>query len=235
MNQLKNKARVAGLLYLFIVLTGPFVLIYVPGKLFVYGDPMATVSNILAHETLFRTYIVVDLISELFFILLVLALYRLLKDVGPQLAAIMAILVLMDAPLAFIGVANDLATLAFARGADFLAVFGEAQRNALAILFLNWDKQAMLVDEMFWGLWLLPLGLLVVRSGLLPRLLGGWLIVNGLAYVALSITGILLPQFLHIVSTVTTPILFGEVAFMLWLLIIGARVRPAPAAVTSLA
>ncbi len=231
MHPLKKTARVAGLLYLLVVLTGPFVLIYVPGKLFAHGDATATARNILAHQSLFRAYIVVEVVSELFFVLTVLTLYSLLKGVGRQLAALMAILVLIDAPLAFVGVAYHVATLTFVHGADFLSVFNDPQRNALATLFLNLGQQGNLVSEIFWGLWLLPLGLLVYRSRFLPRFLGGWLIINGLAYVALSFTGLLWPQHLNTVNTIVTPILFGEVAFMLWLLIVGARVRP-PAAAT---
>jgi hypothetical protein len=82
-------------------------------------------------------------------------------------------------------------------------------------------------------MWLLPLGLLVYRSGFLPRFLGVWLFINGLAYIAISSTGLLMPQYLDLVSTITLPILFGEVAFMLWLLIVGARVQPSAAVVPS--
>jgi hypothetical protein len=228
MHPLKTSARVAGVLYLLVVLTGPFVLIYVPRKLFVAGDAGATVANILAHESLFRAHIVVGLLSELAFVATVLALYRLLKDVGPALATAMAVLVLVEAPLAFLGVANEVATLAFVHGADVLAVFDKPQRDALATLLITVDAQGVLVSEMFWGLWLLPLGLLVVRSGFIPRPLGVWLFANGLAYVAISLTGLVVPQHSKVVSTVATPVLFGEVAFMLWLLIVGARERPSP-------
>jgi hypothetical protein len=226
MHPIKRNARVAGLLYLLVVLTGPFVLMYVPGKLFVPGDATATASNILAHQSLFRAYIVVGLVSELIFIFLVLALYRLLKGVNLQLASIMVILILIDAPLAFWGIANQVATLTFVRGADFLAVFDKPQRDALAMLFLNLDQHGVLVSEIFWGLWLLPLGLLVYRSGFVPRFLGVWLFINGLAYVAISSTGLLLPQHFKMVFTIATPVLFGEVVFMLWLLIVGARIQP---------
>ncbi len=230
MHQLRKTARVAGLLYLLVVLTGPFVLIYVPGKLFAPGDAAATASNILAHESLFRAYIVVEIVSELLFVSVVLALYRLLKGVGQQLATVMALLILIEVPLAFLSVVTHVATLTFVRGADFLAVFDEPQRNALAMLFLNWDQQGVLISEIFWGLWLLPLGLLVYRSGFIPRFLGVWLIFNGLAYVTMSFTGLLLPQHQKTVFTIATPVLFGEVAFMLWLLIVGARVRPSAVA-----
>ena len=230
MDPIKKSAHVAGFLYLLVALTGPFVLIYVPGKLFVHGDASATAANILAHQSLFRSYIVVGFLSELFFIALVLALYRLLKGVNLQLAALMVILVLVEAPLAFLSVANEIATLAFVRGADFLAAFSPPQRDALATLLINIDNQGALVSEVFWGLWLLPLGWLVYRSGFLPRLLGAWLLINGLAYLTISSTGVLWPEHLKMVSTIATPVLFGEVAFMLWLLIVGARVQPSEVA-----
>lgn len=225
MPSLKKNAHIAGLLYLVCVITGPFVLLYVPGKLFV-PDATATANNILTHESLFKAYIVVGLISEIAFIATVLALYRLLKDVNRELATLMVIVILIDAPLAFLSIANQIATLTFVRGADFLAVFDKPQRDALATLLINIDKQAVLVDEIFWGLWLLPLGVLVYRSNFLPRFIGVWLFINGVAYVVLSFTGLLLPQHLDIVNKITFPALFGEVALMLWLVIKGAKAMP---------
>lgn len=226
MTQLQRNARVAGFLYLLMAITGPFVLIYVPGKLFVTGDAAATATNISANQSLFRAYIVVGLLSELFFISTVLALYQLLKEVGHKLATLMVILVLVDAPLAFLGIANQIATLSFVQGADLLAVFDKPQRDALATLLINIDKHGIPVSELFWGLWLLPLAMLVYRSGFLPRFLGVWLFLNGIAYVTTSLTGILLPEHLPMVNTVAFPFLLGEVAFLLWLLIIGAKQEP---------
>ena len=120
-----------------------------------------------------------------------------------------------------------MAALHFLRGADFLAAFDPAQRNALAMLLLKWGGQGVLVSEIFWGLWLFPLGLLVVRSRFLPRLLGVWLIINGVAYIMLSATGLLWPEHLKLASTMATPVLLGEVAFTLWLLLVGARLPAA--------
>ena len=219
----KKAARIAGLLYLVVVLAGPFVLLYVPGKLFVAGDASATARNILAHESLFRAHIVVGLVSELFFIATALALYRLLRGVHAELAVLMAILILLDAPLAFLGSANEAAALALLRGGDFLRAFDGPQRDALALLLLEFDRKGVLVSEVFWGLWLLPLGALVYRSRFLPRFIGAWLLVNGLAYLAMSASGLLLPAYVETVSTAVTPLLFGEVALMLWLLIVGVR------------
>jgi hypothetical protein len=230
---MRKTARVAGLLYLFVVLTGMFILIYVPARLFVQGDSAATASNILAQESLFRSYIVVGLVSEFLFISLVLALYQLLKDVHQQYALLMVMLVLLTAPLAFVGTTNQVATLEFLRGAESLTVFDEPQRDAVAMLLFNADKEGTFIAQIFWGLWLLPLGLLVLRSGFLPRILGGWLIINGFAYVALSLTGLFLPQHVGTVSKITIPALLGEVVFALWLLVVGARAQPSDATAQS--
>lgn len=232
MHPLNCTARLAGFLYLLVVITGFYTLMYVPGKLFVPGDAAATASNILAHQSLFRAYIGVEFLSELFFIATVLALYQLLKTVGPRLAILMVLLVLLDTPLAFVGIANQVAALSFLHGANFLAAFDPAQQQALAILLLKLNGHASLVSEMFWGLWLFPLGALTCRSAFLPRLLGVWLIINGMAYVVLSVMGLLWPGYPEIVFTIAMPILLGEVAFTLWLLIAGVRQR-SPVAGTS--
>ncbi len=221
----KKDARVAGLLYLLMTLTGFFTLMIVPAKLFVRGNAAATAANIVAHESLFRIDVVVGLVSVVCFVLTALALYRLLHGVGQPHAVVMVVLVLVQAPQAFISEVAHLAALVLARGGEFLAVFDQPQREALAMLCLRIDGQAALVSQTFWGLWLFPLGLLVWRSGFIPRVLGGWLIANGFAYLATSFTGLLLPQHLDLVSKITLPILLGEVAFTLWLLIVGVRFR----------
>jgi len=236
MTPTKRDARVAGLLYLLMTLTGVFNLIIVPGKLFVRGNPAATAANILAHESLFRIDIVVGLVSVVTFVFVALALYRLLQGVDQPHAVAMVVLVLVQVPQAFVSELTHLAALALVRGGDFLSVFDKPQREALAMLCLHIDDQGALISQAFWGLWLFPLGLLVWRSGFIPRLLGGWLIANGFAYLANSFTGLLLPHHLDVVSKITFPILLGEVAFMLWLVIMGVKSRtpvgssPAPAA-----
>ena len=226
MESTKKTARLTGWVYLGVVISGLFVLIYVPGRLFVADNAAATVSNIVAHQTLFRTYILVGVVAELLFVTVVLMLYRLLKDVNQVQAAVMVLLVLLMAPLAFLSSMNQVATLAFARGDALLTVFDKPQRDALAALLITIDDQGTVIAEIFWGLWLLPLGLLVFRSGFLPRFLGVWLIINGLAYVVISMTGLLLPQYVHTVFLIAQPALMGELALTLWLLIVGARVQP---------
>ncbi len=232
----KRDARIAGLLYLIVALTGAFTIMIVPGRLIVRGNAAATAANILAHESLFRLDIVVGLVSVVCFALVALALYRLLREVNQAYAVVMAVLVLVQVPQAFVSEVAHLAALALVRGGGFLSVFDQPQREALAMLCLHVDDQGALVSQAFWGLWLFPLAVLVWRSGFIPRLLGGWLFANGVAYLANSFTGLLLPQHLAAVSTITFPVLMGEVAFTLWLLIVGVRPKaPANAGATTTA
>jgi hypothetical protein len=135
----------------------------------------------------------------------------------------MVTLLVVQIPIAFLNEVNSIAALTLVRGADFLSIFEKPQRDALAMLFLNLHFDGIVVDQIFMGLWLLPLALLVYRSRFLPRFLGVWLVLDGFAYVTLSLTGVLLPQYSDKVSTYSQPALFGEVAFMLWLAIKGAK------------
>lgn len=233
MSSTKKTARFAGFLYLLIGITAPIGLMYVPGKLIVHGDATATANNILGSQSLFRLGIVSQLVCPVIFIFLVMVLYRLLQGVNQQQASLMVILVLVQVPIGFLNEVNAIASLVLVRGADFLSVFDKPQRDALAMLFLNLHNQGIIVNQMFWGLWLFPFGLLVWRSGFLPRFLGGWLIVNGFAYVAISFTGLLLPPYYNAVSKAALPALFGEMVVILWLLIMGAKAQPLDAAASA--
>jgi hypothetical protein len=197
---------------------------YIPSKLFVAGNATATVDNIAAHEWLFRFGIVADLVCGVILIFLVLAFYRLFKSVNRNLAVLVVILGgVMPALIDFLNTVNDGGALMAVRGADFLSVFDKPQRDALAMLFLRLHHQAIVGAEILWGLWLFPLGMLVYRSRFLPRFLGVWLIINGLAYVIISFTGLLLPQYYSVVFDRAFPALLGEMALMLWLVIKGAK------------
>jgi len=230
MDQTNRNARVAGLLYL-TLLGAPLRLIYIPSKLIVTGNAAATANNIAAHETLFRLGIVSDLLTGTMVIFLTLALYRLLKGVDQDLARLMVILgSLMVTPIYFLNTLNDVAALLLVRGADFLSVFDKPQRDALAMLFLRLHHHGVVANEIFWGLWLIPFGILVFRSRLLPRILGAWLILNSLPYLATSVTGLLFPQYEATVWNIGFPLTLGEPAIMLWLLIRGVKVQPLAAA-----
>src|SRR5437660_7297598 len=224
MHPLKQAARIAGAIYLSMVITGPFSLIYVPSKLIVRGNAAATADNILAHETMFRLSILADLVGQVIFICLAIALYRLLSGVNKIWAALMVALVLVSAAVGFVNTLNDIAAMILFRGADFLAVFDKPQRDALGMLFIRLHSQGIFIDEMFWGLWLFPFGLLVYRSGFLPRFIGVWLMINCFVYVVLSVNALFFPAFYETAFQMAQPVLFGELAIMLWLLIKGAKV-----------
>jgi len=220
----RNPGRVAGFWYLLLVLIGPLRLIYIPSKLFVQGNATATANNIAAHEWLFRFGIVADLAGALILIFLVMAFYRLFKGVDQNLAVLVVIFGgVMPALLYFVGVTCDLCALMIIRPADFLSVFDKPQQDALAMLILKLRGQLNIAAEVLWGVWLFPLGALVYRSRFVPRFLGVWLVINGCAYVILSLTGVLWPQYQDKVFTFGQPAFFGELAIMLWLVIKGAK------------
>jgi len=229
MHPTDKAARVAGGLYLLMAAPAPFSLIYLPGKLIIPGDAAATANNILASQMLFRLGIVGELIAAVLFLLLVMALYRLLSEVNKNHARVMVSLVLVSVAITFVNVLNNIAALTLFRGADYLSVFDKPQRDALAMLFLRLHSQGNFVNEIFWGLWLLPFGLLVMKSGFLPRILGVLLIVNCLGYVAASLTSLLLPAYGNAVFRASMPALLGELWMILWLLIRGAKVQPSAA------
>ena len=223
MGAIKNPGRFAGLLYVVTSVFGFFAMGYVPSKLIVHGDAAATANNISASETLFISGIVSQLIGMAGFIFVALALYELLKGVDRRQATLMVILIVISIPIAFLNEVNSMAVLILVRGADFLSVFDKTQRETLAMLFLNLHGRGLVFSELFWGLWLFPLGILVYKSRFLPRFLGVWLVLAGLAWVLLCFTDILLPQYADKMNTYLQPAILGEIAFMLWLVIKGGK------------
>lgn len=230
LKSLKGTARLAGFLYVLVAVMTPFVLLYVPGRLYVPGEASATVANIAANQNLFVASILVGLVSQVLFVLVILALYRLLEAVDRPLAVVMAALILLQVPLSFVAMSNEVATLQFIRGGEFLAAFDASERDALAMFMINVDRQGVLISQFFWGLWLLPLGVLVIRSRFLPWFLGVWLILNGLAYVALTVIGLVAPELRATAFNLAMPFMFGELALALWLLVFGIGAKRAAAA-----
>lgn len=222
----RNPGRFAGCLYVLTSILGAFAMIYVPGKLIVDGNAAATARNLAASATLWRLGIVAQILSEAGFIFVALALYDLFKGVNRLHAALMMGLIVLSIPIAFLNELNSVAALLLARGSDFLAVFEKPQLEALSMLFLNLHSAGFGIAELFWGLWLFPLGALVYRSQFLPRFLGIWLILGGVAFVVLSVTTVAWPQYQGKVFTYTQPVRIGEAVFMLWLLIKGAIPKP---------
>jgi hypothetical protein len=225
-----NPGRVAGFLYLLLGFA-VFRLQYIPATLLVSGNATVTTNNIATHQWLFRLGMASDLIAAVAGIFVVLALYRLFQGVDQSVAVLMVILGgPTPAAVYFFNVMNDVAALLFAIPADFLSPIEKPQREALVMLFLRLHDYGVYVNEIFWGLWLLPFGLLVYRSGFLPRILGIFLYINGFAYITFSFTGLLIPRYLGRVFNAASPALLGEGAIMLWLLIKGAQPQPQGAA-----
>jgi hypothetical protein len=214
---IKRNARRAGWLYLSLLVLGPFSLIYVPSKLIVSGDATATAGKILASERLFRLGIATGLAGDALFLLVALALYRLFAEVGKHQAVLMAALAIVAVPIGFVNRINQIAALHLFKGADFLSVVDPAQRDALGMLFLRLYSNGILVASVFWGLWLLPFGLLVWRSGFLPRVLGVLLVVAGVGYVLSSFGTLVFPESREAIGRVATFTNFGELPIIFWL------------------
>lgn len=223
-SSLKNTARLAGLLYLIWIITGLYIMFYIPSQINLRGDAVTAAQNILSNEFLFRTGIMNDLISSTIWVFMVLVLYRLFKSVNERQAKLLVALVIVQIPAGFITEAFNITSLMIFKG-EILKTFELSQRQDLAMLFLKINDYVVSTLVLFWGLWLFPLGILVYRSRFLPRFLGVWLIINGFALLVLSFTGLLLPQYKDMVFKIAFPAMLGEVAFMLWLLIKGAKLQ----------
>jgi hypothetical protein len=214
------RARVAGFLYLIANLFAPFTLLYLPSRFIVRGDAAATASNIMASESLFRFGIVLNLFTFIGQIFLVLALYQLLNVVNKNMAALMVIFSLAAVPIAMLNELIQLAVLQLLSGADYLEIFPTEQLQALAYLFLRLHSQGLNIAQIFWGLWLFPMGYLVFKSGFLPRIIGILLIIACFGYVIQS--------FVAFFGYSVDLIFFtgwGELALLFWLLIKGVNVE----------
>lgn len=225
-SDLRRRSRIAAFWYLLVTVTGPFILIYIPSRFIVPGDAAATLASIASAQGLFRLGIVIGFVSSVGFLLTGLALYDLFKPVNKATAGTMAALVAVSVPIGFISTFFEIALLRLAGGADFLKALAPTQIHSLAAAFLDMQQQANYVSQIFWGLWLLPLGILVIRSGFFPKFLGVLQVIACFGYLAASLVFFLFPDASAGISPVTTVMELGELPFILWLVIVGARVRP---------
>ncbi|HLB36666.1 MAG TPA: DUF4386 domain-containing protein [Gemmatimonadales bacterium] len=223
MNPRKRTARLAGLLLLLGGITSPFSLIYLPKKLIVAGDATATANNVRAFEKVLRIAITCDLIGVVLFTLGVLSLYRLFKDVDNQQALYMIVLWVVTVPITFINELNRIGALILVSGASFLSAFTSGQTDALVMLLLKVFGQGTIVNQIFWGLWLVPYGILVYKSRFIPRVLGLPLIIAGCAYVSASVTELLSPHYARLVTGWLLMLGIGELPILIWLLVKGVR------------
>ncbi|SHM60384.1 DUF4386 domain-containing protein [Flavobacterium chilense] len=213
----RNTGRIAGLLYLVVVITGIFSLGYVPSKLIVWNNASATFVNITNSELLFRLGVVSGLICYIFFLFLPLVLYKLLKPVHKTYALYMVILAIVSVPISFANMQNKFAVLS--------VISSEGQDKDLVMFYLNQYDYGNLVVQIFWGLWLFPLGYLIFKSGIIPKFLGILLMLGCLSYLIDFFGDTLFTNYpkLGISSYIRLPATFGEIGTCLWLLIMGAK------------
>jgi hypothetical protein len=213
-------ARVAGFLYLLVF---PFAIfsLNVRDRLIVPGDAAATASNIMASEGLFRGGIAAWLASQTIFIFLLLALYKLLKPVNRNVALHMVVLLLVGVPIALINELNQFAALLLLSGADYLAAVDPGQLHAQVMFHLDLHQYGINIAQIFWGLWLLPFGYLVFRSGFLPRALGVLLMIGCFGHLMDVVTAVVSPSFDLTVTQFTS---IGEFLLPLWLVVKGVDV-----------
>lgn len=217
---INRTARLAGGLYLASVPFALFGFFYVPSALVVPGDAATTSRNIMASEWLFRSGTVSWLLAHIIFIFLVLVLYRLLRPVNKDHAVLMVVLALLSIPIVFLNEVNQLAVLHLLRSAND-GTLTATQLHAQVMLFLDMRQSGILVAQVFYGLWLLPLGALVFKSGFLPRLLGVLLMIAAAGYVIDSGTQLLFPG----LATISQFTFIGELLFAFWLLVKGVNVE----------
>jgi hypothetical protein len=237
MNPRPRTARSAGLLYLLSGLPAVFTLQVIPALFFVRGNATATTEKILAREGLYRLGLVAEVVSAIGFVVLGLALYDLFKDVDRPQARLLVTTVAIAAAFGLIATVLRFVPLVMLTDADFLAPFSRPQLEALSLAALRLHGRATDVVTSLWGVWLLPFGVLVMRSRFIPRLLGVLLIVAGVALCALCVVALAAPAYKGIFGTVAWTLDgLGELPIMAWLLVRGGRVpwpRQQPALATA--
>jgi Domain of unknown function (DUF4386) len=225
MTSTRTLARIAGVLYLTVAVCSLFAELYVRSGIVVPGDAAATADNIRASATLFRLGFVVDLVQATCFLLTAMALYLLLRHVNRLVAAAMVTFVSVSVAIMCLNLLNQFVALSIATDGDYAGALGPAGSDALATLFAEMQRNGFLIAQLFFGLWLLPLGYLVVRSGYVPRVLGVLLALGGVGYLAdLFARFLALGAAERLSPFVLAPALVGEVAFVAWLLVRSGRV-----------
>ncbi len=226
----QGTARLAGALYLAMGLPGAFALVGFPRLFLVAGDATATASRIAAAPGLYRFAVFADLICAVFAVWMVMVLYDLFKDIHREQARLMVGFALGMVAIGLVNTVLMAGPLVLASGASYLTAFDKHQLDAITLGFLGMRNQGIHVATMYWGLWLLPLGILVYRSGFLPRVLGVLVIIAGCTYVADCMAYYFFPDYARIIANASTlPQALGEGGFTGWLLIKGVRTGRAEA------
>jgi hypothetical protein len=232
----KRLARIAGSLYLVVALLGGFAELVVRAHIVEPGNAAATADNIRGSATLFRIGFVADLVTATFFLLTAMALYLLLRHVDELVARALVVFVAVSVAIICLNLLNQYVALRIATGEGASLVFGPAGSDALAGLFADMHHEGYLIAQIFFGLWLLPLGYLVYRSGYFPKVLGVLLAVGCFGYLVDSFTHFLAPGIAESLSPiVVAPAALAELSLVAYLLVKGVRVPRPPALVPAAA
>ena len=223
LSESRRIARRAGLLYTLVALIAPIGLFYVPGRLVVAGNAAETAARIAAHPGLLRLGMGTELFHQALEVWMVLMLFKLFRPVGAQLSRQMLVLGLIPIPMVFLNVLNELAALGLVVPGPSTLAIDPAQRQSLALFFLHLHAQGLQLAEIFWGLWLFPLGLLIWRSGFMPRLIGACAIAGGIGYLVDAGFALLAPALSDRLGSGVVALQLGEPVMILWLLFAGAR------------
>jgi hypothetical protein len=194
-SSLTRLARIAGLLYLIVGIFGGFAVGYVTARVYVPGDAATTAANVLSNVGLLRIGVVADLLQATVFVFLAMILYLVLQEVHRNAATAMVVLVAIATTIMCLNKVFQFAALLVAGDASYVAAFGTAGSNALVLLLLDIHNYGFLIAQIFFGLWLVPLGYLAYKSGMFPKALGVVLIVGGGAYLVDVLARFLLPDF----------------------------------------
>jgi Domain of unknown function (DUF4386) len=229
MTSARTLARIAGSLYLVVAVGGGFAELVVRSSIVEPGNAAATADNIRAAATLFRAGFIADLVQATFFLLTAMALYLLLRHVHELVARAMVLFVAVSVAIICLNLLNQWVALQVATGVGLASALGPAGADAVTGLFADMHRDGFLIAQLFFGLWLLPLGYLVLRSGWFPKVLGVLLIVGCFGYLVDLFAQFLAPGIADgIEPFVVAPAAVGELAFIAWLLVKGVPV-PAPA------
>ena len=224
MTSAKTTARTAGLFYLLVAVCGGFAELYVRDRIVVPGNAAETARNLLASENLFRFALISDLIMVTSYLLLGLTLYALLQSVDENMARFMVAFNLIGVPVMGLNMLNHFASLYVLSGADYLNVFSAEQLNAWSLFFLDLHRYGYVIAQVSTGSWLLPLGYLVYKSGLFPRMIGTLLMLASVGYLLDLFAQFLLPNYADVIEVVAlTPASIAELVFLSWLLIKGVK------------
>lgn len=221
----KKLARIAGLLYLGVVVTGIFTLMYVPSKLFNADNASLIFQNITLSQILLRFGIVGGLLCYTFFLFLPLVLYKLLKSVNENYAKLMVLLAILSVPIFFLNVQNLFSILTLTIGGQSKLGLSKEQIQSQVMLYLYQYDNGMRIVHIFSGLWLFPFGYLVFKSGFLPKILGVLLMLGCFGYLINFLGNTLIHDYskIGISSYISLPASIGEIGTCLWLLIMGAK------------